>query len=162
MYVDSSQMPSDARIWIYQSNRALSEQEISAITERAKQFLETWTAHDNALRASFEIRHHHFLIIMIDKNYTQASGCSIDKSVHFIQSLEKEFNITLMDRMLFAYKNNGRVEVVSKKEFSSLLSQGVVNDETTVFNNLVQLKEELNKNWEIALKESWHKSVISH
>jgi hypothetical protein len=98
---------------------------------------------------------------MIDKNYTEASGCSIDKSVHFIQSLEKEFNITLMDRMLFAYKNNGRVEVVSKKEFSSLLSQGVVNDETTVFNNLVQSKEELNKNWEVALKESWHRDVIS-
>src|SRR3954466_10284215 len=99
MYVDPSLMPSDSRIWIYQSNRTFSGQEISVIEERAKQFLETWTAHDNALRASFEIRYNHFLLIMIDKNYAQASGCSIDKSVHFIQSLEKEFNITLMDRM---------------------------------------------------------------
>jgi hypothetical protein len=160
MYVDSSLMPSDSRIWIYQASRALSEQEISVITERSKQFMETWTAHDNVLRASFAIRHHHFLIIMIDKNYTEASGCSIDKSVHFILSLEKEFHIEFMNRMLFAYMNSDRVEVVSKKEFGNLLLQGKLNDDTIVFNNLIQTKEEMYKNWEVPLKSSWHKSVI--
>jgi len=162
MYIDAALIPADARIWIYQSNRELRGPEISAISEKAKQFLKTWTAHDNALRASFEIRYGYFLVIMIDKNYTQASGCSIDKSVHFVQSIEKEFDITLMDRMLFAYKNNDRVEVVSKKEFGNLLSKNIVHDDTIVFNNLIQTKEELYKNWEVPLKESWHKSVISH
>src|ERR1043165_8697790 len=104
MYVDSSLMPADARIWIYQANRKLSEQEISSISDRAKEFLENWTAHDNALRASFQLLYGYFLIIMIDKNYEQASGCSIDKSFHFVQKLEKDFNLTLLDRMLFAYK----------------------------------------------------------
>ena len=160
MYVDADLMPADSRIWIYQSNRALSEQEISAIEGSTKQFLETWTAHDNALRASFEILHHHFLIIMIDKNYTAASGCSIDKSVHFVQSLEKEYQITLMDRMLFAYMNDDKVDVVSKKEFSNLLSNGTVNDDTIVFNNLVETKGELYKNWQVPLKQSWHRAVI--
>jgi hypothetical protein len=162
MYVEPSLIPADARVWIYQANRPFSDLEISSVGERAKSFLETWTAHDNALRASFEILHHHFLIIMIDKSYTNASGCSIDKSVHFIQSIEKEFSVSLLDRMMFAYKNNGSVEVVSKQEFSSLLSSGVVNDETIVFNNLIETKGQLYSQWEIPMKESWHKTVISH
>jgi hypothetical protein len=162
MYVDSSLMPADARIWIYQANRKLSEQEISSISGRAKEFLETWTAHDNALRASFQLHYGYFLIIMIDKNYEQASGCSIDKSFHFIQKLEKEFNLTLLDRMLFAYKTKDTVRVSPKKEFSTMYSNGTLNDDTIVFNNMVETKGDLYKKWEVPMRESWHKSVIGN
>ena len=162
MFVASSVLPSDSRIWIYQSNRPFSSAEMSAIEDRAKEFLRTWTAHDNALRASFEIRYGLFLIVMIDKNYEQASGCSIDKLFHFVQSVEKDFRLTLLDRMQFAYKTNGDVKAVSKKEFENLLAQGTLNDDTIVFNNLVETKGALTENWEVPLKKSWHRSVISH
>jgi hypothetical protein len=160
MYVDSDLMPSDARIWIYQASRPFTEMEASILSEKTKSFLETWTAHDNDLRSSFEILYRHFLIIMIDKNYEQASGCSIDKSVHFIQSMEKEFGLSLMDRMLFAYRRYGNVEVISKNEFERRIASGEITGDTSVFNNLIQTKGELYSNWEIPLKESWHKAVI--
>jgi hypothetical protein len=162
MYVDSQLMPADARIWIYQANRKLTDAEVSVISERAKAFLDSWTAHNNTLKASFEIRYSIFLIIIIDKNYNEVSGCSIDKSVHFIQELEKELTISFLDRMIFAYKTDARAEVVSKKDFSQLLSSGELNDDTIVFNNLIQTKGELNTAWEVPLKDSWHRSVISH
>jgi hypothetical protein len=160
MFVDSSLMPADARIWIYQASRKLSEQEISTISDKAKEFLESWTAHDNALRASFQLLYGYFLIIMIDKNYEQASGCSIDKSVHFVQKLEKDFNLAFMDRMLFAYKIKDAVKVSPKKEFSSMYSEGTLNDDTIVFNNLIETKADLYKKWEVPMGQSWHKSVI--
>src|SRR3954470_21026295 len=105
MFVPSSELPAHSRIWIYQTNRQLTDEETNSISEKTKKFLESWTAHDNALKAGFEIRYNRFLILMIDEKVAGASGCSIDKSVHFIQSLEKDYQVDFFDRMSFAFKN---------------------------------------------------------
>jgi len=152
-------MPAHSRVWVYQSDRKLSAAEIEAVSEKTKQFLETWTAHDQKLKASFEIRYNLFLILMIDEKVAGASGCSIDKSVHFIQSLEKEFNFSLLNRMLFAVKKRDSVEVLSKNNFEKQLVLGELNDNTIVFNNLVQTREELKTKWEVPMIESWHKKL---
>jgi hypothetical protein len=159
MYISSSQMPSHSRVWIYQSNRKLSAGEIESVSEKTKQFLESWTAHDKMLKASFEIRYDLFLILIIDEKVAGASGCSIDKSVHFVQSLEMEFNFSLLNRMLFAVKKGNSVEVLSKNDFEKQLATGELNDNTVVFNNLVQTKEELEAKWEVPMRESWHAKV---
>jgi hypothetical protein len=161
MYSPAEILPGHSRVWVYQCNRMLTESEAEAIAAETRSFLETWTAHDQALRAGFEIRHNRFLILMIDEKTAGASGCSIDKSVHFIQSLEKKFGVSFFDRMLFAYKIDGRVEAVSKGEFEKLFAKGILNEDTIVFNNLVQSKDELSTAWEVPIKDSWHRTVIS-
>ena len=160
MYVTSDNLPDDTRIWIYQANRQFTEDEIKSIGEDARLFLEGWTAHNNALKAGFEIRYKRFLILMVDEKSSGASGCSIDKSVHFIKSLEKKFAVDFFDRMRFAYKTEGRVEAVQKSEFEKLYSTGVLNDDSIVFNNLVESKQQLSNGWEIPLKNSWHRSFL--
>src|SRR5437868_414127 len=110
MITDIAKMPADARVWVYQSNRELTGTETKTIAEKTAAFADKWTAHNQALRAAFEIRYNRFLILMIDEKEAMASGCSIDSSVHFIQSLEKEFHINFFDRMLFSFINNGHVE----------------------------------------------------
>ena len=160
MYVTSETLPDHSRIWIYQCSRELTNDELVSIGALTKQFLEGWTAHNQALKAGYEIRYSRFLILMIDEKTAGASGCSIDKSVHFMQSLEKKYGVTFMDRMKFAYKDDGRVEVISRNEFNDLYSKGRLNGNTTVFNNLITTKQELNANWEVALKESWHKELL--
>ena len=160
MYVTSETLPDHSRIWIYQCSRELTNDELVSIGALTKQFLEGWTAHNQVLKAGYEIRYSRFLILMIDEKTAGASGCSIDKSVHFMQSLEKKYGVTFMDRMKFAYKDDGRVEVISRNEFNDLYSKGRLNGNTTVFNNLITTKQELNANWEVALKESWHKELL--
>jgi hypothetical protein len=161
MLVTTDKMPANARIWIYQSDRILSSDEEKKITELAHEFLNSWTAHNQELKSSFEIRYHAFLVIMIDENFSQASGCSIDKQLHFIQKLEKELSVSLLDRFVFALKENNGVKLIRRKEFESLVENGVVNDETIVFNNLVQTKRELEEKWETRFADSWHRSVYS-
>src|SRR6187401_1503982 len=102
MYIAANKLPMDSRIWIYQANRELTEGEINQVNETTCEFVESWTAHDKDLMASFEIRYNRFLILMVDEKSAGASGCSIDKSVHFVKSLEKKFNIDFFDRMKFA------------------------------------------------------------
>ena len=158
MFINSEKMPDNSRVWVYQSSREFTESEENKISVLAKEFLETWTAHSIELKASFEIRYHLFLILMIDVNHALASGCSIDKSIHFIEKIEKEFSVSLLDRQIFAIKQDEKINLISRKEFEKLNGKEISKD-TIVFNNLVQTKKELNTSWEIPIKESWHTSI---
>jgi len=161
MYLSAEKLSPDSRIWIYQANRELTTEEIKQIEELTRVFLESWTAHNQALNAGYEIRYNRFLILMVDEKSAGASGCSIDKSVHFIKSLEAKFSIDFFDRMRLAYKSNGRVEAVNKIEFEKLYTEGVLNSDSIVFNNLVETKEQLVSGWEIPVKNSWHQSFLA-
>jgi len=161
MYAPSDTLPDHSRIWIYQCSKELTGEEIQSIERSIVPFLESWTAHNQSLRAGYEIRYNRFLVLVIDEKTAGASGCSIDKSVHFIQSMENELNVSFFDRLNFAYKAGGKISTASRAEFEKLFSTGVLNAESIVFNNLVQTKKELNSNWEIPFRESWHKNLIS-
>ena len=160
MYSPFTSMPDHSRVWVYQSDRAFTSTDVEAIDQKIKAFLANWTAHDQALLASYEIRYNRFIVLMIDEKQAAASGCSIDKSVHFIQNLEKELNLSLMNRMLFAYKTADNVSVVNRAIFEEKMEKGEITADTIVFNNLVQSKIDLDTKWEVPLKESWHKALL--
>jgi hypothetical protein len=160
MLTDAQVLPGDARIWIYQSDRPFSEKESVEIAEKTKNFLDSWTSHQVSLKAGFEIRYGIFLIIMLDEKHAASGGCSIDKLFHFIQQLESNYSIRLLDRNIFAFKENGRVILADKMKFEKMVEEGLINDDTVVFNNLIQSRQQLETDWEIAFKESWHRSIL--
>jgi hypothetical protein len=155
-------MPADSRVWVYQSSRKLSEAEIASVKEKADAFIEEWTAHGTKLKACFEIRYGIFLLMLVDEKQAMASGCSIDKSVHFILNLENELGVSLTNRLLLTYRDNtGEVKVVSKNEFERLVQSRAITNETMVFNTLVKNKLELETGFEIPFEKSWHKNLVS-
>ncbi|NDP28692.1 MAG: hypothetical protein GZ087_14910, partial [Flavobacterium sp.] len=93
-----------SRVWIYQSIREFSENEITQLKTKAESFISQWTSHGKTMSACIEIFHNRFIIVCVDEKTTSASGCGIDKSVKFIQQLEKDFNTSLLDRMNVAYR----------------------------------------------------------
>jgi hypothetical protein len=152
----TEQLPGNARVWVYQAEREFSPEELIKLKKLVIAFLDNWTSHSKPVKAGFEIRYNRFLILVLDESHVSAGGCSIDSSVHFIKSLETEFQNGLTDRMKFAFKVGHEVEVVSKNEFEKLLADGVINMNTVVFNNLVSTKQELDTDWEVPFKQSWH------
>ena len=99
MLTDFENLPEDSRIWIYQSNRKLTDVEVDFISKEMKAFLTQWTAHGADLEAGFEIKYHRFIVIGLNQANASASGCSIDTSVRFIQHLEKAIGVDLLDKM---------------------------------------------------------------
>ena len=95
---------------------------------------------------------------MIDGKHALASGCSIDKSIHFIQNIERQFTISLLDRQIVALKEAGKINLLKRKDFEKMIEKEISLD-TIVFNNLVQTKHELNTKWEIPIRESWHAGI---
>src|SRR6187402_155307 len=150
------QFSENSRVWIYQSDKKLTDDTVQQIQQHLNDFTTQWTAHNNQLKAKAEIRYNRFLILIVDETQAGASGCSIDKSVHFMQQLEQHFNISLFDRFNLAYRDGEEVLSLPRHDFEDLLKQGKLNKDSIVFNNLVQNLTELNTKWEVPFKDSWH------
>jgi len=160
--INFKDMPLHSRIWIYQSIREFSENEITQLNTKAQSFISEWTSHGKTMNACIEIFHNRFIIICVDETTASASGCGIDKSVKFIQQLEKYFNVSLLDRMNVAYrKKSEEIQVSSISELKNLMAFPERQKGITVFNNLVNTKEELEQNWEVPLEKSWCKNLLT-
>ena len=156
MYIPFENLPEQSRIWIYQSNRKFSDDELTEIEKDLIEFLNNWSAHGSALEASYQIRYNRFIIIAINQEVHPATGCSIDSSVAFIQSLEQKYGVDLLDKMNVTYKQGEFITHKTLLEFKKLAKDKAVSGNTIVFNNLVNTIEEYNENWEIPANESWH------
>jgi len=162
MQLSIKQMPLDARVWVYQSNRALSDTEVGVIEKAGNLFINDWAAHGASLKASFDVLYSRFVIIAVDEKQALASGCSIDKSVHFIKELEQMLTISLFDRMQVAYRGSeNEILACSLQEFEKLAAQHTITSNTMVFNNMVTTKQAFDNEWEIPLKQSWQSRVLA-
>jgi hypothetical protein len=149
------QMPDSAKIWIYASNRPLTIPEQSDIQQLGEAFVETWTAHQQQLKASFIILHNVFLLLAIDERYNEVSGCGIDKSIHFIQEVDKKYSLNLFDRLQIELWQNTDVIMTNKQKLSVMFQEGVVNEQSIVFNKTITAKKELDASFMIPLGLSW-------
>jgi hypothetical protein len=156
MYVPFDTLPEDAKVWIYQSNRKFSDDEITDIKENLKVFLENWTAHGHHLEASFVTRYNRFIIIAVNQEVQAATGCSIDASVQFIQNLEQKYEVDLLDKMNVTFKMGEHVTFKPLLDFKKLAKEKAVSANTIVFNNLVNTLGEWEQFWEVPASESWH------
>ncbi|WP_338378639.1 ABC transporter ATPase [uncultured Flavobacterium sp.] len=156
MYIPFEDLPGHSRIWIYQANRKLSDNEVAEITEATKEFVKNWAAHGTSLEASFLIKYNRFIILAVNQDVQAATGCSIDSSVQFIQSLEAKYGIDLLDKMNVTYKTGEFIAFKTLIEFKQLVKSKSVSENTIVFNNLVNTVEEWQDFWEVPANESWH------
>ncbi|WP_033959150.1 hypothetical protein [Psychroserpens jangbogonensis] len=160
MLVDFNTLPEESRVWIYQANRSFTEQEISEIEDKLNIFIENWTAHGSDLQSGYTIKYKRFIVVALNQNLNNATGCSIDASVHFIQQLEKEYNVDLMDKMNVSYKQGEYVAYKTLLDFKKMAKDKAVSKNTIVFNNMVNNIAEFNENWEVPASESWHSRFL--
>ncbi|WP_223034530.1 ABC transporter ATPase [Hanstruepera marina] len=160
MLVDFKNLPEESRVWIYQANRTFTDDEISEIEDKLNIFIDNWTAHGSDLQSGYTIKYKRFIVIGLNQNLNKATGCSIDASVHFIQQLENDYNVDLMDKMNVSYKQGEYVAYKSLSDFRQMAKDRAVSKNTIVFNNLVANKAEFEEHWEVPASESWHSRFI--
>ena len=156
MHVPFEDLPEDSKIWIYPSNRKFSDDEMIEIDRDIKTFVENWSAHGTGLEASYLLKYNRFIIFAVNQDVQQATGCSIDSSVAFIQSLEQKYGVDLLDKMNVTFKNGEHIAHKSLLDFKRMAKEKAVTANTIVFNNLVNSIEDFNENWEVPAGESWH------
>lgn len=151
----------NSRVWIYQASRFFTDQEMERLDRICADFMQKWHTHGTDLEASYQIFFNRFVCLFVDEDTLGASGCSIDSSIHFIQSLEKSFDISLLSRTEVAYLNaDQEIEIINLSELKAAFKNGDLTADTLVFNNLVATKSEMEKNWIVPASESWHKRML--
>lgn len=157
MFVPFQSLPDHARIWIYQADRKLTVAENNTISEALKTFTQQWLVHGQPMEASFDIAYDRFVILAAND---QASGCSIDSSVRTIKELGEKLTVDFFNRQLVSFKKENDVIVFSLPDLKKKFEEGVWNQDSVLFNNLVSSKAELEKNWLVPAGTSWLKRYL--
>jgi hypothetical protein len=147
------------KVWTFLIGQQPANDLLEQLTGETKAFVKGWTAHDHQLTASVEIFKNRIIIIKVDESNYGASGCSIDKLTRFIKELEKKHGISLLNRMLVAYKKDDEIFTAPASSTGDLLSKGTINENSIVYDTAVSNEEEL-KNWEQPLKRTWLKKYL--
>ncbi|MDX2002778.1 MAG: hypothetical protein SFW35_10120 [Chitinophagales bacterium] len=154
-------LPDSARVWIYQSDRVLTETEAVSITKEAAEFTQSWSSHARPVDSAATVLFSRFLVIAANEQQFTVSGCGIDSSVHFVKALCSKYQVDFFNRQIITYLQEDKVAAVDRAAFEHLLAKEQIDDDTIVFNNMVTTKAALLNQWMVPLRESWHKQVFS-
>jgi hypothetical protein len=155
MNVAFDHLPPHARIWIYQASRPLAEEELMPLLPRLAAFAEEWTSHGRQLAASAQFLHRQFLVIGLDENVADASGCSIDASVRFVQELEQRLGVHLLEKSRMAFLHQGQLRLLTRPELRAAVAAGEVQPDTLYFNNTLTTKAQLDAQWPAPAGQTW-------
>lgn len=152
--------PPNSKVWIYQSDRAFTDQEVDWIKSVGSEFTGQWNSHGSPVRGELTTLFNRFIVVVADEQ-SSVSGCSIDSSVGVIRQIQDELKIDLFNRLILTYRSGDLVEAVHANDLEEAVKEGKLSANTTVFNNLVTDLEGLRNEWMIPLEKSWAWSRVS-
>ena len=160
MIVDFNLLDDSSRVWIFQSDKIISDDNIDLIKSELKIFLQGWSSHGKELKCSFEIKFNLFIIIGVDSSVNNTSGCSIDNLTNFIFDIQTKTNLNFFNRLAIAYKSNDKIYINSMSKIKEMIKTNEFFSNTIVYNNLVKTKKEYIDAWETLAINSWHKNLF--
>ena len=150
-----------SRVWIYQSSRMFLLSEALEIEEMLARFSSEWRSHGAEVDAYANLFFGQFIILMADERKAGVSGCSTDASVRFIKDLGEKFQVDFFNRTNLAFVVKDKIQLLPLSQIDYALNNHFIDKDSLYFNNLVQTKEELVKNWIIPVKDSWLNKKLS-
>jgi len=143
------------RIWIYTLSKELSKNQLIEFKNKCDVFVNSWTAHDTKLDASYDMYKDRLLLFKVNEASYNASGCSIDKQVRFVKDLEITFSIELLNRMLVAYNHGSELKIIHQSKIKDLIASKGMNENTLIYNNAINFSSDLETNWQVPLHKTW-------
>jgi hypothetical protein len=158
--VDFATLPSDARVWVFASDRALFGEDAETLLASVDGFLKQWKAHGAPLLSAREWRDDRFLAIGVDPTAEQASGCSIDGLFRGLQTLEGALATTLVGGGRVFYRDEaGSPQVATRKDVPALFERRVITDDTIVFDTTLTTAKAYRERFEQPARETWIASL---
>lgn len=154
-------LPSDARVWVFASDRELTDAESDTLLREVDEFLNQWKAHGAPLRAARDWRDRRFLAIGVDPTAEQASGCSIDGLFRGLRVLEQTLGTRLVAGGRVFYRDtNGTVQQAARNDVRSLAERGAIDPTTRIFDTSVTSARGWREHFERPVRESWVEALL--
>lgn len=149
----------DAKVWIFPSSRKFYPNELALIDKKISEFSATWNDNQKIIQNVYKIEYGRFIVVF-SATEKHISTEAINQLNDFIATLEKEFDIVLLDRMNACFKQGEFVQYKELSEFKKLIKNRGVNKKTIVFDNTVTTKLEFENYWEVPAEESWYSHLF--
>jgi len=145
----------DSKVWIYQSSRSFTTEEITLLEAQLATFVKEWESHGSAVKGFAHLFFGQFIVFIADDSDSRICGRSIDSIARFVKELEIQFDAQLMDRETLAFAVNDRILLLHLSQLKHSIEKQVITGETLYFNNLVTDKKSFLSKWLIPAKNSW-------
>ena len=155
MIIPFDEITEDSKLWIFPSSRKFYPQELNDLNKKLVAFLENWNNKNTPLTCAYRLIYDRFIVIAVDTTSLILTIETHNNLTDFIQKLEQEYSILLMDKINVCYKQGDFVQYKDIKDFKQMIKNKGVSPKTTVFNNMITTKEELSDFWEINIMDSW-------
>lgn len=136
------------RIWNYVPEKELTTSQVAHILDEGILFSKSWQVHGAALKAEVIVQNNVLVSVVVDNDLAAASGCSIDKSVAFMQKMEADLGISLLNRMKLLYAYADEIHIGDHRKLDEIPKFA------SVFNHLSSDRKEYESIWP-KLSESW-------
>jgi len=153
MLVSYESLSEEARIFIYPGSRKFYPNELPLIEEKMKHFCVSF----EGAELNYEIKYDRFLVFIVSDD----KPLDLDHQntlVNFIQDLEREFKIILLDKVNVCFKQGEYVQLKEISDFKKLVKSKGVSKKTIVFDLMINTKYEYEQVFEVPAEESW----VSH
>ena len=147
-------MNPESRMWFYGLKQSMDAEQARELKRIMDDFVGGWQAHGTQLAAAYRIIAHQYLIIAVDETLQQATGCSIDKSVHLLQEFGAKHHLDFFNRMLVHVMENGTFRSYSTAELKVAIAQGIVGPRTQIMNTTADTLKESGTGT-LDLADSW-------
>jgi hypothetical protein len=155
-------LPNDARVWVFGSDRELDPKESAMLLEEVDRFLAQWKAHGAPLTGGRDWKFNRFLTIAVDQSTAGASGCSIDGLFRALKALEPRLGASLLTSGCVYFRDaGGNIVCIARDQFSALGAAGKVSANTEVFDPTVTSLGEWRARFELKARESWHAGLLA-
>ena len=141
------QLIPNSKVWIYQANRELTENEVSGLLAELKDFISSWAAHGDQLLGDVKVHANRFVIVAVDESHTNVSGCSIDTSVRKVKELGEKLDIDFFNRMNVYIEKDNEYKYVHVADLKDFI-------DWELYNPMISNLEQLRTSWKIPVSTS--------
>lgn len=146
--------------WFFSLKEPLSPEMKEALSGSFAAFLNQWKSHGTPVDGMIDIRHDQFVIVQADPEVERPSGCSIDSLKRSVSTILTHHQLEWLEAGYVFFRNSaGDVQSVHFREIPSLVENGVLTEDTIVFDNSLAQSDDLSR-WELPLKQTWLKRYL--
>ena len=149
-------LPDAARVWIFGSDRPLTEEGTTALLKHVDEYLAGWKAHGAPLTVGSQHLDGRFLVIAVDQTTAGATGCSIDGLFRVLQGIEPTVGASLVGGGRVYYRGaESVVQSTTREQLPALAASGEITKDTVVFDMTLTDLGNFRSGFEKRAKDSW-------
>ena len=125
-----------SKIWLYISPVLIDSVTKKSISSLFNDFLENWKSHGQPVNGQLKFIKENLLVVGADYFTNGMCGRAVDAQVRFINKINEEFSLDLLNRTNIAFVKENSIVVHNYNNLDALIKEGSVSQSTVYCNNL--------------------------